>query len=77
MVRYIEEEHYDSVATRRVSRKGEPPIRSFFARMFYRLMKKISDADMMDGARDYRLMTRSMAEAIVKMEDFQKGCMVG
>ncbi|HIY62220.1 MAG TPA: glycosyltransferase family 2 protein [Candidatus Mediterraneibacter stercoripullorum] len=72
MVRYIEEEHYDSVATRRVSRKGEPPIRSFFARMFYRLMKKISDADMMDGARDYRLMTRSMAEAIVKMEEYNR-----
>lgn len=72
MVRYIEEEHYDSVATRRVSRKGEPPIRSFFARMFYRIMKKISDADMMDGARDYRLMTRNMAEAIVKMEEYNR-----
>lgn len=46
---------YDSVATRRVTRKGEPPIRSFFARRFYHLMKKISQTEMMDGARDYRL----------------------
>ena len=51
---------YDSVATRRVTRKGEPPIRSFFARSFYRLMKKISQTEIMDGARDYRLMTRQM-----------------
>ena len=54
MFSYIEE-GYDSVATRRVSRKGEPPIRSFFARMFYRLMKKISRTEIVDGARDYRL----------------------
>ncbi|MCI9143882.1 MAG: glycosyltransferase family 2 protein, partial [Lachnospiraceae bacterium] len=57
------EQGYDSVATRRVSRKGEPPVRSFFARMFYRLMKKISRTEIMDGARDYRLMTRQMADA--------------
>ena len=55
---------YDSVATRRVTRKGEPPIRSFFARRFYHLMKKISQTEMMDGARDYRLMTRQMVDAI-------------
>ena len=54
MVRILEQEGYDSVATRRVSRKGEPPIRSFFARMFYRLINKISDADIVDGAREDR-----------------------
>lgn len=54
-------EGYDSVATRRVSRKGEPPIRSFFARMFYRLMKKISRTEIMDGARDYRHQIRRTA----------------
>ena len=58
MVKAIEEEGYDSAATRRVTRKGEPPIRSFFARMFYKIMNKISDTELMDGARDYRLMTR-------------------
>ena len=57
MYGYIEE-GYDSVATRRVNRKGEPPIRSFFARRFYGLMRKISKTEIVDGARDYRLMTR-------------------
>ena len=63
---------YDSVATRRVSRKGEPPIRSFFARIFYRLMKKISKTEMMDGARDYRLMTRQMVDAILSMQEYNR-----
>ncbi len=70
------QEGYDSVATRRVSRKGEPPVRSFFARMFYRLMKKISRTEIMDGARDYRLMTRQMVDAILSMQEnnrFTKG----
>ncbi|MCM1113616.1 MAG: glycosyltransferase family 2 protein [Muribaculum sp.] len=66
------EEGYDSVATRRVSRKGEPPIRSFFARLFYRLMKKISRTEMMDGARDYRLMTRQMVDAILSMQEYNR-----
>lgn len=66
------EQGYDSVATRRVSRKGEPPIRSFFARMFYRLMKKISKTEMMDGARDYRLMTRQMVDAILEMTEYNR-----
>lgn len=65
-------EGYDSVATRRVSRKGEPPIRSFFARMFYRLMKKISRTEIMDGARDYRLMTRQMVDAILSMKEYNR-----
>ena len=63
---------YDSVATRRVSRKGEPPVRSFFARMFYRLMKKISKTEIMDGARDYRLMTRQMVNAILSMKEYNR-----
>lgn len=66
------EEGYDSVATRRVNRKGEPPIRSFFARRFYRLMKKISQTEMMDGARDYRLMTRQMVDAILSMQEYNR-----
>ena len=66
------EQGYDSVATRRVTRKGEPPIRSFFARMFYRLMKKISQTEMMDGARDYRLMTRQMVNAILDMTEYNR-----
>ncbi len=65
-------EGYDSVATRRVTRKGEPPIRSFFARRFYRLMKKISKTEMMDGARDYRLMKRSMVDAILSMPEYNR-----
>ena len=58
MYRLITTEDYDCVATRRVTRKGEPPIRSFFARRFYGLMHKLSKTDIVDGARDYRLMTR-------------------
>lgn len=71
MFSYIEQ-GYDSVATRRVSRKGEPPVRSFFARMFYRLMKKISQTEIMDGARDYRLMTRQMVDAILSMREYNR-----
>lgn len=71
MFRHLEE-GYDSVATRRVSRKGEPPVRSFFARMFYRLMKRISKTEIMDGARDYRLMTRQMVDAILSMREYNR-----
>ncbi len=63
---------YDSVATRRVTRKGEPPIRSFFARCFYKLINKISDADIVDGARDYRLMRRAMVDAILSMGEYNR-----
>ena len=63
---------YDSVATRRVSRQGEPPIRSFFARMFYKLINRISDADIVDGARDYRLMSRPMVDAILSMKEYNR-----
>ena len=71
MLSYMEQ-GYDSVATRRVSRKGEPPVRSFFARMFYRLMKRISKTEIMDGARDYRMMTRQMVNAILKMKEYNR-----
>jgi len=71
MFGYIEE-GYDSVATRRVSRKGEPPIRSFFARLFYKLMNKISKADIVDGARDYRLMTRQVVDSILAMGEYNR-----
>lgn len=76
MLEILESGEYDSVATRRVSRVGEPPIRSFFARMFYRIINRISDADVVDGARDFRLMRREMVEAIVSMCEvnrFSKG----
>ena len=66
------EQGYDSVATRRVSRKGEPPVRSFFARRFYSLMKKISRTEIVDGARDYRLMTRQMVDAILSMQEYNR-----
>lgn len=72
MLSIIETEGYDSVATRREDREGEPPIRSFFARMFYRIINKISDADIVDGARDFRLMKREMAEAIVSMCEYNR-----
>ena len=71
MFSYIEQ-GYDSVATRRVSRKGEPAIRSFFARTFYKLMKKISKADIVDGARDYRLMTRQVVDSILAMGEYNR-----
>ncbi len=66
------QEGFDSVATRRVTRKGEPPIRSFFARCFYRLMKSISKTEIMDGARDYRMMTRQMVNAILQMQEYNR-----
>ncbi len=66
------DEGYDSVATRRVSRKGEPPVRSFFARRFYALMKKISQTEIMDGARDYRLMRRPMVDAVLSMGEYNR-----
>ena len=63
---------YDSVATRRVTRKGEPPIRSFFAHCFYKLINRISNLDIVDGARDYRLMTRQFKEAVLQMKEYNR-----
>lgn len=72
MAASLEAGEYDSVATRRVTRKGEPPIRSFFARMFYRIINKISDVDVVDGARDYRLMKREMVDAIIALGEYNR-----
>jgi len=72
MVRLIEEENYDCVGTRRVTRKGEPPIRSFFARMFYKLINKMSKVEMVDGARDFRLMTRQMVDSILELKEYNR-----
>lgn len=71
MYGYIEQ-GYDSVATRRVTRKGEPPVRSLFARMFYRIMNKISRTEIVDGARDYRLMSRQVVDAILAMTEYNR-----
>lgn len=68
----IKSEGYDCAATRRVDRKGEPIIRSFFARKFYKIINKISNADIVDGARDFRLMTRQMVDAILKMNEYNR-----
>lgn len=68
----IKNEGYDCAATRRVDRKGEPIIRSFFARKFYKIINKISNADIVDGARDFRLMRRQMVDAILKMNEYNR-----
>ena len=76
MLQAIENDGYDCVASRRVTRKGEPPIRSFFARAFYRLINSISKTEIVDGARDFRLMTRQMVNAILELREvgrFSKG----
>ena len=67
-----ENKEYDSVATRRVSRNGEPPIRSFFARLFYKIMNKISDTELMDGARDYRLMSRQFVDSLLELKEYNR-----
>ena len=72
LYRALTEEGYDCAATRRTTRAGEPPIRSFFARLFYRLIHKISDADIVDGARDYRLMRRAVVDAILSMREYNR-----
>lgn len=72
MYEVVEKEGHDCAATRRANRKGEPPIRSFFARMFYKLINKISKADIVDGARDYRFMTRQMVDSILSMSEYNR-----
>ena len=72
MVKILRQGKYDSVATRREDREGEPPIRSWFARRFYALINKISDAEIMDGARDFRMMKRDMVDAIVNMTEYNR-----
>ena len=76
MIEILKSGEYDSVATRRVNRNGEPPIRSWFSKKFYKIINRISDADIVDGARDFRLMKKSMVKAIVAMQEnnrFSKG----
>lgn len=72
MLEILETGEYDSVATRRVNRSGEPPIRSWFARKFYQVINKISDVDVVDGSRDFRLMKRKMRDAIVSMGEYNR-----
>jgi glycosyltransferase involved in cell wall biosynthesis len=68
----IKEEGYDCVATRRVNRAGEPPIRSFFAKCYYKIINKISKTEIVDGARDYRLMTRQMVNSILELKEYNR-----
>ncbi|MDT2599293.1 glycosyltransferase family 2 protein [Enterococcus hulanensis] len=72
MIEMIETTDIDCVGTRRADRKGEPPIRSFFAKKFYQLINQISDTEMVDGARDYRLMTRQMVDAILELTEYNR-----
>lgn len=72
MYNYIKKENYDCIATRRISRKGEPPIRSFFARRFYSIINKISKTKIVDGARDYRMMTRQMVGSILSLKEYNR-----
>ena len=73
MLNFLENnKEYDCVGTRRVTRKGEPPIRSFFARMFYKIINKLSKIEMVDGARDYRLMTRLMINSILELKEYNR-----
>lgn len=72
MYRAVTEEGYDSAATRRVSRKGEPLIRSWFARRFYKIMHKIAQTELVDGARDYRLMNRKFVNALLSMKEYNR-----
>lgn len=68
----LKKEDYDCVATRRVNRKGEPPIRSFFAKLFYKIINKISNANIVDGARDFRLMNREMTDSILSLGEYNR-----
>ena len=72
MYEVLESGEYDSVATRRVTRKGEPIIRSFFARLYYKIINKISKTEIVDGARDFRLMTRQMVNAVLKVKEYNR-----
>lgn len=72
MVQILETGEYDSVATRRKNREGESKIRSWFAKKFYQIINRISDADIVDGARDFRLMKKEMVDAIVSMSEYNR-----
>lgn len=72
MYHAIAEEGYDIAAARRVSRKGEPMIRSFFARMFYKIINKISKAQFVDGASDFRMLSRTAVNALLEMKEYNR-----
>src|SRR5699024_1494982 len=72
MIQRIENADIDCVGTRRADRDGEPPVRSFFARLFYKIVNKFGDTEMVDGARDFRLMTRQMVDAILEMSEYNR-----
>lgn len=72
MYDYVSSGEYDCAGTYRVDRKGEPPIRSFFARAFYKLINKMIDVEIVDGARDYRLMSRNMVNAILSLPEYNR-----
>lgn len=72
LYRAVKEEGYDSAATRRVTRKGEPPIRSFFARLFYKLINKMTNIEIVDGARDFRLMNRKFVDALLSLKEYNR-----
>ena len=72
MYRALTEEGYDCVGSRRVTRKGEPPIRSFFARMFYFLINKVSDVQLVDGARDFQMMSRPVVDAVLSLKEYNR-----
>ena len=72
MIKILREEDYDSVATRRATRKGEGKVRSFLSQSFYKIINKISDADIVDGARDFRLMKRAMVDSIISMSEYNR-----
>jgi len=72
LVGYVESGEYDNAGTRRVTRKGEPVIRSLFARTFYKMMRHMTDIDIVDGARDYRVMSRAMVDSIVSLQEYNR-----
>ena len=72
MYRYVSSGEYDCAATRRVDRDGESKVRSWFARKFYQIMNKISQTEIVDGAQDYRFMTRQMVDAILSMREYNR-----
>ncbi|MDD2490322.1 MAG: glycosyltransferase family 2 protein [Bacilli bacterium] len=72
MIKILDTKEYDSVATYRINRKGEPPIRTFFARSFYKLINKMTKVEIVDGARDYRMMTRSMVDSLLKLQEYHR-----
>ncbi len=72
MVRILEQGEYDCVGTRRINRRGEPSIRSWFAKKFYQLINHIGEVEMVDGARDFRLMTRQMVDSVLELSEYNR-----